>query len=34
MNIHIREFSRLDRDALGRHLLLLEREDRRLRFGA
>ena len=34
MNIHIRELSRLDRDALERHLLLLEREDRRLRFGA
>ncbi|MGQ0547534.1 MAG: GNAT family N-acetyltransferase [Betaproteobacteria bacterium] len=33
MSILIRELSRLERDALERHFLLLEAEDRRLRFG-
>jgi GNAT superfamily N-acetyltransferase len=34
MNIPIRELTRLDRAALEPHFLALEREDRRLRFGA
>jgi GNAT superfamily N-acetyltransferase len=34
MNIPIRELTRLDRGTLEPHLLALEREDRRLRFGA
>jgi len=33
MNVLVRELSRLERDALQHHLLRLDAEDRRLRFG-